>query len=173
MSNLGFRLAMEREGIHVIETPVGDRYVLEALDEGGYTMGGEQSGHVIFRDRATTGDGLLTGLLLADVVKRSGAPFSELAAAAMTRLPQVLLNIPVIERVPDAAAQISSEIEAVEAQLAGAGRVLVRASGTEPLLRVMVEAADAAMASDAAEQLAAVVRARWGAAREPATRHLG
>ncbi len=162
MSNLGFRLAMEREGIRVVETPVGDRYVLEALDEGGYTMGGEQSGHVIFRDRATTGDGLLTGILLTDVVMRSGRPLADLATAAMTRMPQVLVNIPVIERVADAAEQVAAEIAAVEAQLAGNGRVLLRPSGTEPLLRVMVEAADASVANDAAEHLAAIVRARWG-----------
>jgi phosphoglucosamine mutase len=173
MSNLGFRLAMEREGIHVIETPVGDRYVLEALDEGGYAMGGEQSGHVIFRDLATTGDGLLTGVLLADVVKRVGAPLADLAAAAMTRLPQVLLNIPVVERVPDAAEQVAAEIAAVEAELAGNGRVLVRPSGTEPLLRVMVEATDSSVANAAAERLAAVVRARWGAERDGTTPHLG
>ena len=91
---------MEQAGIRVVETPVGDRYVLEALDEGDYTMGGEQSGHVIFRDRATTGDGLLTGVLLADVVKRSNTSLADLAASAMTRLPQVLLNVPVAERVP-------------------------------------------------------------------------
>jgi phosphoglucosamine mutase len=121
MSNLGFRLAMQREGIRVVETPVGDRYVLEALDEGGYTMGGEQSGHVIFRDRATTGDGLLTGILLTDVVMRSGRRLADLATAAMTRMPQVLVNIPVIEQVADAAEQVAAEIAAVEAQLAGNG----------------------------------------------------
>jgi phosphoglucosamine mutase len=168
MSNLGFRLAMERAGIRVIETPVGDRYVLEALDEGGYTMGGEQSGHVIFRDLATTGDGLLTGILLADVVKRAGAPLADLAAVAMTRLPQVLLNIPVVERVPDAADQVASEIAAAEARLGGTGRVLVRPSGTESLLRVMVEATDATVAHEIAEQLAAVVRDRWGIGRDVA-----
>jgi phosphoglucosamine mutase len=162
MSNLGFRLAMQREGIRVVETPVGDRYVLEALDEGGFTMGGEQSGHVIFRDRATTGDGLLTGILLTDVVIRSGRRLAELAAMAMTRMPQVLVNIPVIEQVADAAEQVAAEIAAVEAQLAGNGRVLLRPSGTEPLLRVMVEASDAGVATDAAEHLAAIVRARWG-----------
>ncbi len=165
MSNLGFRLAMEREGIRVVETLVGDRYVLEALDEGGFTMGGEQSGHVIFRDRATTGDGLLTGVLLSDVVIRSGAGLAELAAAAMTRLPQVLVNIPVVERVADAAEQVAPEIAAVEARLAGNGRVLLRPSGTEPLLRVMVEATDPIVATEAAEHLAAVVRARWGTDR--------
>ncbi len=168
MSNLGFRLAMEREGIHVVETPVGDRYVLEALDEGGFAMGGEQSGHVIFRDRATTGDGLLTGVLLADVVIRSGGRLAELAAAAMTRMPQVLVNIPVAERVADAAEQVAPEIAAVEARLAGNGRVLLRPSGTEPLLRVMVEATDPDVANEAAEHLAAVVRARWGTDRQAA-----
>ncbi|MGH9139017.1 MAG: phosphoglucosamine mutase [Acidimicrobiales bacterium] len=166
MSNLGFRLAMERQGISVVETPVGDRYVLEALDTGGFTMGGEQSGHVIFRDRATTGDGLLTGVILGDVVKRSGAPLGELAAAAMTRVPQVLVNVPVVERVADAAVQMAAEIAAVESQLAGRGRVLLRPSGTEPLLRVMVEATDADMAHSAADRLAGVVRARWGAPTE-------
>ena len=173
MSNLGFRLAMEQEGIHVVETPVGDRYVLEALDLGGFTMGGEQSGHVIFRDRATTGDGLLTGMLLADVVMRSGAGLADLAAAAMTRLPQVLVNIPVVERVADAAEQVADEIAAVEARLAGNGRVLLRPSGTEPLLRVMVEATDPDVANEAAEHLAAVVRARWGTDRRAAAPRLG
>lgn len=162
MSNLGFRLAMEHAGIHVVETPVGDRYVLEAIDHGGFAMGGEQSGHVIFRELATTGDGLLTGLLLADAVKRAGEPLAAISAAAMTRLPQVLLNVPVREHVADAAEQVAAEIAAVEASLAGNGRVLLRPSGTEPLLRVMVEAVDVSTAHDAAEQLAAVVRARWG-----------
>ena len=103
MTNLGFRLAMETAGIKVVVTPVGDRYVLEALDAGGFSLGGEQSGHVIFRDHETTGDGLFTGLALADAVRRSGVPLAELAAAAMTRLPQVLVNVPVHAPVPDAA----------------------------------------------------------------------
>jgi phosphoglucosamine mutase len=163
MTNLGFRLAMERQEISVIETPVGDRYVLEVLDSGGLTMGGEQSGHVIFRDRATTGDGLLTGVILGDVVKRSDTTLAKLAAAAMTRVPQVLVNVPVVERVADAAVQVAAEIAAVESQLAGRGRVLLRPSGTEPLLRVMVEATEAEVAQTAAEHLASVVRARWGA----------
>ena len=93
MTNLGFRLAMERAGIRVVETAVGDRYVLEALEAGGFTMGGEQSGHVVFTDLATTGDGILTGLVLADVVQRSGRTLAELAEEAMTRLPQVLVNV--------------------------------------------------------------------------------
>nr|WP_116999297.1 phosphoglucosamine mutase [Desertimonas flava] len=163
MSNLGFRIAMEQAGIRVIETAVGDRYVLEALDAGGLSLGGEQSGHVIFRDRATTGDGLLTGIVLADVIQRSGRPLARLADEAMTRLPQVMVNVRVAVRVPDAADQLAAEIAAVERQLGATGRVLVRPSGTEPLVRVMVEAADDAVAHEAASSLAALADARWGA----------
>ena len=163
MSNLGFRLAMQQAGINVVETAVGDRYVLEALDAWGYTLGGEQSGHVIFRDRATTGDGLLTGVVLADVVKRSGQQLAALAAASMTRLPQVLVNVPVRERLPNCAELVADEIAMVERKLAGAGRILLRPSGTEPLVRVMVEATDDALAHEAADHLASVVAARWGA----------
>ena len=107
MTNLGFRLAMEQAGIHVVETAVGDRYVLEALEAGGFTMGGEQSGHVVFTDLATTGDGILTGLVLADVVQRSGRTLAELAAEAMTRLPQVLINVRVPGSAVDAAASLA------------------------------------------------------------------
>jgi len=159
MSNLGFRLAMEAAGIHVVETAVGDRYVLEALDAGGYSLGGEQSGHVIFRDLATTGDGLLTGLVLCDALTRSGRPLAAVAADAMTRLPQVLVNVHVAERVSDPAATFAAEIAAAETELGETGRVLVRASGTEPLVRVMVEAASEETAQATAEHLAAAVRA--------------
>ena len=106
MTNLGFRLGMEAAGIDVVETAVGDRYVLEALAAGDLSLGGEQSGHVIFRDIATTGDGLLTGLVLCDAVVRAGRPLAELAAAAMTRLPQTLVNVPVEAPMPDAAAPL-------------------------------------------------------------------
>ena len=140
MANLGFRLAMDAAGIKVVETAVGDRYVLEALDARRLSLGGEQSGHVIFRDLATTGDGLLTGVVLADAVKRSGRSLAELAAASMTRLPQVLLNVPVSEPMADAADRLAAEIAAAEHELGAHGRVLVRPSGTEPLVRVMVEA---------------------------------
>ena len=162
MTNLGFRLAMSNAGIHVVETGVGDRYVLEALAEGGYSLGGEQSGHVIFADHATTGDGVLTALALLDAVKRSGQPLAELSAAAMTPLPQVLVNVVVAHRAPDVAELLADDIERVERSLGGAGRVLVRASGTEPLVRVMVEAPthDAAMA--AADDLAAVAHRLFG-----------
>lgn len=158
MTNLGFRLAMEAAGIAVVETPVGDRYVLEALNEHGYSLGGEQSGHVIFSDWATTGDGLLTALVLLDVVQRSGRRLSQLARDAMTQLPQVLVNIPVAERRPDIAAELADEIAAAQAELGETGRVLVRASGTEPLVRVMVEAPTAEQARATADRLAAQVR---------------
>jgi len=157
MTNLGFRLAMEAAGIHVVETPVGDRHVLEALNEHGYSLGGEQSGHVIFTDWATTGDGLLTALALLDVVQRSGRRLSQLAAEAMTQLPQVLVNIPVAERRPDIAAELADEIAAAQAELGETGRILVRASGTEPLVRVMVEAPTAEQARSTADRLAAEV----------------
>lgn len=166
MSNLGFRLGMEAAGIHVVETRVGDRYVLEALAAGGYSLGGEQSGHVIFTDLATTGDGMLTGLLLGDLVCRQGQPLAELAAAAMTRLPQVLRNVPVGH--PEAlagAADVWSEVQAVEEELAHHGRVLLRPSGTEPLVRVMVEAPSHEAAEAAADRIATAVAASLGAVR--------
>ncbi|MGI9051528.1 MAG: phosphoglucosamine mutase [Ilumatobacteraceae bacterium] len=159
MTNLGFRLAMEAAGIHVLETAVGDRYVLEALDAGHLSLGGEQSGHVIFRDRATTGDGLMTGLALADAVKRSQRPLADLAAAAMTRLPQILVNVPVEAPMADAADRIADYIGRIEDELGDHGRVLVRPSGTEPLVRVMVEAPTEPQAQAAANRLAAAVRA--------------
>jgi phosphoglucosamine mutase len=162
MTNLGFRLAMSDAGINVVETGVGDRYVLEALAAGGYSLGGEQSGHVIFADHATTGDGVLTALALLDAVKRSGRPLAELSAAAMTPLPQVLVNVVVARRAPDVAELLADDIERVEQSLAGAGRVLVRASGTEPLVRVMVEAPTHDAAVAAADDLAAVAHRLFG-----------
>jgi phosphoglucosamine mutase len=162
MTNLGFRLAMAERGIKVVETAVGDRYVLEALEEGGYVLGGEQSGHVIFRRLATTGDGLLTGVQVLDVLRRQGRPLSELAAAAMTRLPQVLKNVSVLRRRPDVAQAVAADIAAVEAELGDRGRVLVRPSGTEPLVRVMIEATDAQVAERAADRLVVAVAAACG-----------
>ena len=161
MTNLGFRLAMEEAGIGVVETAVGDRYVLEALADGGYSLGGEQSGHVIFSDHATTGDGLLTAVALLDVVKRADRPLADIATDAMTSLPQVLVNVRVAAKVPDVAERMATEIAAVEADLGDTGRVLVRASGTEPLVRVMVEAPTAETARHAADTLAAAARARF------------
>ena len=160
MSNLGFRLAMERDGIHVVETPVGDRYVLEALNVGGFSLGGEQSGHVIFADAATTGDGLLTAVVLLDIVARRG-PLAGLADAAMTSLPQVLVNVPLAQRLPDAAQRLADAIEPIERQLGDHGRVLVRSSGTEPLLRIMVEAETSEQAEVAAAALATTASERF------------
>ncbi len=140
MSNLGLRRALAAAGIGIVETPVGDRNVLTALDEHDLVLGGEQSGHVIFRDLATTGDGVLTGLLVCDLVRRSGRPLSA-HAATMARFPQVLVSVPV-SRVADlaSATAVREEVLATEAALGDSGRVLVRASGTEPVVRVMVEA---------------------------------
>jgi phosphoglucosamine mutase len=148
---------MEQVGIDVIETPVGDRYVLEALTAGDYSLGGEQSGHVIFPDRSTTGDGMLTALVLLDIVQRSGRQLSQLAADAMAQLPQVLVNIPVAARRPDIAIELADEIAAAEAELGATGRILVRPSGTEPLVRVMVEAPTSELAKATADRLAALV----------------
>ena len=161
MTNLGFRLAMEAEGVAVVETGVGDRYVLEALGAGGHSLGGEQSGHVIFADRATTGDGLLTGLALLDVVHRSQRTLHDLAEHTMTSLPQVLVNVRVGQRVPDVAELMAQDVAAVEAELADSGRVLLRASGTEPLIRVMVEAPTVEQAQQAADRLADIARDRF------------
>jgi phosphoglucosamine mutase len=157
MTNLGFRLAMAERGINVVETPVGDRYVLEAMAAGGFNLGGEQSGHVVFGDLATTGDGLLTGLAVLDLMQRTGLPLSRLAADAMTRLPQVLVNVAVPARDPRILEAVAPQVAEAEARLGADGRVLVRASGTEPLIRVMVEATHAATAAEVAEALAAAV----------------
>lgn len=161
MSNLGFRLAMEAQGVDVVETPVGDRHVLEALARTGSSLGGEQSGHIVFADLATTGDGILSGVRLVDLVSRSEAPLSELAAQVMERLPQVLRNVR-LETPRDDIAEflaeaIAEEVAAVEASLGTRGRVLIRLSGTEPLVRVMVEAPTVEQAEAAAGNLAAAV----------------
>jgi phosphoglucosamine mutase len=161
MTNLGFHLAMRDAGIRVVTTDVGDRYVLEALGAHGLALGGEQSGHVIFADHASTGDGMLTAVVLVDIVARSGRSLAALAEAAMTALPQVLVNVSVADRVPDAAALLADDVAAAERELGGEGRVLVRASGTEPLVRVMVEAPTAELANAVADRLASVVRRRF------------
>jgi phosphoglucosamine mutase len=156
MSNLGFRQAMAEHGIAVEETAVGDRYVLERMVARGLSLGGEQSGHTILRDLAPTGDGVLTGLHLLARMAATGRPLADLAAV-MRRLPQALVNVRVADK--QAAVEISRELAAVvEAELRGQGRVLVRPSGTEPLLRVMVEAPTQQEAQEAAERIAAAVR---------------
>jgi phosphoglucosamine mutase len=157
MSNLGFRKAMEAAGVDVVLTGVGDRYVLEAMDEHGLSLGGEQSGHLIFGDLSTTGDGLLSAVVVLDLMLRSGRPLDELAAA-MSRLPQVLVNVRVATPRPTIAERLAAEIADVEAELGGEGRVLLRPSGTEPLVRVMVEAPTQDLARQYADRLAATVR---------------
>jgi phosphoglucosamine mutase len=160
MSNLGFVQAMEREGLKVQQTKVGDRYVLEAMKVHGYVLGGEQSGHVILSSHATTGDGILTALQVLARMASTGRSVRELAAV-MTRLPQVLVNVPDVDKSRSATdPHVAAAVEAEEAALAGTGRVLLRPSGTEPLVRVMVEAGSAERAHEVAHRLAGVVRER-------------
>ena len=160
MSNIGFRQAMTANDITIVETAVGDRYVLEALNAHGYSLGGEQSGHVIMSEFATTGDGLLTGLHLAAEINRTGKPLAELKQC-MTVFPQVLVNVRDVDRTKAANDEgVAQAIAQAEHALNGNGRVLVRASGTEPLVRVMVEAADEETAQQLADDIATVVQQR-------------
>ncbi|MBS3955927.1 MAG: phosphoglucosamine mutase [Clostridiales bacterium] len=162
MCNLGFEVAMRERGITLVKTKVGDRYVLEQMRASGALLGGEQSGHVIFMEHSTTGDGLVTALKLAEVIRQTGRRLSELTKV-MTRYPQVLINVPVADKGRlGASAAISAAIHAAEDRLGEEGRVLVRASGTEPLVRVMAEAADAKIASKIVDELVDVVRAELG-----------
>ena len=162
MSNLGFFHAMKNADINVETTAVGDRYVLEKMLEKGYSLGGEQSGHLIMREFATTGDGILTALALAQQVVKSGQPLQDLASA-MVRFPQVLVNVKNVakERLADSAV-IQAAVAAAEAKLGEHGRILLRASGTEPLVRVMVEAQSDNLASEIANDLAKVVQSELG-----------
>jgi phosphoglucosamine mutase len=162
MSNLGFFHAMKSADINVITTSVGDRYVLEKMLEGDYSLGGEQSGHLIIREHAGTGDGILTALALAQEVIRSGKSLAELASV-MQRFPQVLINVPNVakDRLAESTA-ISTAVGDAEKRLGNEGRVLLRASGTEPLIRVMVEASSDSLAQEIASSLAAVVKAELG-----------
>ena len=162
MANLGFYLAMREAGIEVIAAKVGDRYVLEEMLRVGAVLGGEQSGHVIFREQATTGDGLLTAVRFLSLAARTGVSVRVLASA-MQRYPQVMINVSVTDRdaVEDAAA-LWEAVRAAEDALGSAGRVLVRSSGTEPLIRVMVEAESDDLARAHAEAIAAVVTAELG-----------
>jgi phosphoglucosamine mutase len=160
MSNLGLRIAMQENGIEMIETAVGDRYVLESMRAGGYTLGGEQSGHVIFSQAATTGDGILTGLKLGAEMHRTKKSLVELAKV-MRVYPQVLINVPGVDKTRvDSDAEVQQAVRDAEADLHGTGRVLLRASGTEPLVRVMVEAADEGTAQSWADRIARVVESR-------------
>ncbi len=163
MTNLGFHHAMKSAGIAVHQTPVGDRYVVEALDANGWSLGGEQSGHLIFRDLATTGDGVLSGLLLLDLLARRHRPLAELASEAMVRLPQVLHNVAVGDHLGLADAQeVWAEVRSIEGELGDGGRVVLRSSGTERLVRVMVEATTEAEAEAATSRLAAAVTRALG-----------
>lgn len=160
MSNLGLIRAMEAEGIRVVQTAVGDRYVLEAMRVGGFSLGGEQSGHVIMLDHGTTGDGVLTALALAHRVVSSATPLHELAAV-MTRMPQVLVNVRGVDKDRvDADTEVQDEVAQVTAELGAQGRVLLRKSGTEALVRVMVEADSQDRAQSYADRLAATVSRR-------------
>ncbi len=162
MSNLGLRHAMRAAGIEVVETEVGDRHVLAAMQDRDLSLGGEQSGHVVFGDMATTGDGVLTGLMILDLMVRARRPLSDLASA-MVRLPQVLESVSVPGRIdPDAIPGLSALIETVEARLGERGRVLVRPSGTEPVIRVMAEAPTADEAAEAVAQIRVAVEAAAG-----------
>jgi phosphoglucosamine mutase len=155
MSNQGFHIAMREAGIKVIETPVGDKHVSAAMRDGGYVLGGEQSGHIIMGEHATTGDGLLTSLQLLAAVNRQGVPMAA-AAKMMPKYPQVLVNV------PGDASQLGPDVDAAvrraEAQLGGDGRILVRPSGTEPKIRLMIQARDAVLAESVIGQLAEEVR---------------
>lgn len=160
MSNLGLRLAMANNGIDVVETGVGDRYVLEKLNAHGYSLGGEQSGHVIMSDYATTGDGILTGLHLVAEIVRTGKTIAELASC-MTVYPQVLVNVRGVDRSKVSADDVLQRaVTQAEIALEGRGRVLLRPSGTEPVVRVMVEAESESQAQELADDLAEIVRTR-------------
>ncbi|MBF6044988.1 phosphoglucosamine mutase [Streptomyces sp. NRRL B-1677] len=162
MSNLGFKLAMEREGVELIRTAVGDRYVLEEMKAHGFALGGEQSGHVIVLDHATTGDGTLTGLMLAARVAATGRSLADLAGV-MERLPQILINVRDVDKSRvNSSEELASAVADAEQQLGSTGRVLLRSSGTEPLVRVMVEAADIEQARTVAQRLADAVKSALG-----------
>jgi phosphoglucosamine mutase len=158
MTNLGFHHAMAGLGIDVLTTPVGDRYVLETMRERELNLGGEQSGHLIDLDHSTTGDGVLAALRIFEIIRTTGSSLAELAKV-MTRLPQVLLNVSDVDRTRAASSErLAAAVAAAEERLGDSGRVLVRPSGTEPLVRVMVEAPEQALADEVAAGIADVVR---------------
>jgi phosphoglucosamine mutase len=159
MSNLGLERALEAQGIALVRTPVGDRYVVEAMRQGGFNLGGEQSGHLVFLDHASTGDGLIGALQVLALMTRTGKPLSELAQEAMERVPQVLESVTLRARKPlEDMATLQTLVERVKATLGKEGRVLVRWSGTEPKLRVMVEGPDEGRIGTIAQDLVAAAR---------------
>jgi phosphoglucosamine mutase len=163
MSNMGLEAALGRSGIRMLRAPVGDKYVLEQMQATGSSLGGEQSGHILFAGRATTGDGLLTALLLLDVIHRSGKSLTELTADLKV-FPQVIVNVKVREKRPlESIPAIASAIADAETALAGTGRVVIRYSGTEALARVMIEAEDEAAMRHHADAIAGAIRSELGA----------
>lgn len=162
MSNLGFYKALEAQGIKSVQTAVGDRYVVEEMKKNGYNLGGEQSGHIIFLDYNTTGDGLLTALQLVNIMKATKKPLSELAGE-MKKYPQKLVNVKVTDKQEAIAnEEVQRVIREVEEEMAGNGRILVRPSGTEPLVRVMAEAPTNELCDQYVERIASVIRERFG-----------
>ncbi|MEC3608572.1 phosphoglucosamine mutase [Bacillus glycinifermentans] len=163
MSNLGFYKALEAEGVKSVQTAVGDRYVVEAMKNGGYNLGGEQSGHLIFLDYNTTGDGLLSAIMLMNTIKMTGKPLSELAAE-MQKFPQLLVNVKVTDKHKVTENEkVKAVIEEVEKEMNGDGRILVRPSGTEPLVRVMAEARTKELCENYVGRIVDVVKAEMGA----------
>ncbi|HLI78271.1 MAG TPA: phosphoglucosamine mutase [Acidobacteriaceae bacterium] len=163
MSNMGFEAALRRSGIRMLRAPVGDKYVLEEMQKTGATLGGEQSGHILFPGKATTGDGLLTALMVLDVIHRSGKTLGELIAD-LKNFPQVILNVRVREKRPlETLPAVVSSIRAAEDELRDSGRVVIRYSGTEALARVMIEAEDETRMRHHAEAIASAIRAELGA----------
>ncbi|MGY4691723.1 phosphoglucosamine mutase [Salibacterium sp. K-3] len=162
MSNLGLYKALEKLGIETKKTAVGDRYVMEEMRQGGYSLGGEQSGHIIFLDHVTTGDGMLTALQLVDIMKASGKPLSELAGE-MEKFPQTLVNVPVVNKDEiHTNPHVNEAIERVEEEMDGSGRILVRPSGTESLVRVMAEAETKELCDKYVQEVADVVKQYMG-----------
>jgi phosphoglucosamine mutase len=159
MSNIGLERALKAQGVKLLRTPVGDRYVVEAMRQGGYNLGGEQSGHLIFLDHASTGDGIIGALQVLALMVRTGRPLSELAREAMERVPQILENVTLPSRRPlEEMTQLGKAADAVRQTLGEEGRVLVRWSGTEPKLRIMIEGPDAGRIAAWAKELAAAAR---------------
>jgi phosphoglucosamine mutase len=159
MSNLGLERALGASGVRLLRTPVGDRYVVEAMREGGYNLGGEQSGHLIFLDHASTGDGIIGALQVLALMLRTGRPLSELAREAMERVPQVLESLSLPARRPlEEMTHLAQAAEGIRAALGEAGRVLVRWSGTEAKLRIMLEGPDEAKIREWSKDLAAAAR---------------
>ena len=158
MANLGLRRGLAARGISVYEVPVGDRYILEAMESGSWVLGGEQSGHLVFGDLATTGDGTLTGIQALDAARRAGRSLGDLATQLVDRVPQVLVSVPVDRPGVEVVAEVADDVAVAAMELGDGGRILVRPSGTEPVIRVMVEAVDATLAAVVADRLCAAVR---------------